>query len=175
MRPRGFKMSETHKKNLSLSQKGRKLTPEHRLKLSNAHKGVKLGESHKQRIGEGGKGIKKPFSKKHIENLSKAHIGVQAKEKHYNWKGVITPINQVIRHSLEYKLWRTAVFERDNYTCVWCGARSGKGESVVLNADHIKRFADYPELRFAIDNGRTLCKPCHLTTDTLGRGKSKTL
>lgn len=80
------------------------------------------------------------------------------------WKGGITPENHKIRSSTEYKLWRKAVFERDNYTCVWCKRKeevSGK-----LNADHIKPFAYFPELRFAIDNGRTLCIDCHKTTDT---------
>lgn len=84
------------------------------------------------------------------------------------WKGGICSLNQIIRGSLEYRLWREAVFKRDNWTCVWCGDnKSGK-----LNADHIKPFAHYPELRFAIDNGRTLCVPCHKTTDTYA-GKSK--
>ena len=95
-------------------------------------------------------------------------------ELHFNWKGGRTSKNQLIRTSLEYKLWRKAVFERDNYTCVWCGARCGKGREVILNADHIKPFAYFPELRFAIDNGRTLCRECHKTTDTYA-GKCKKL
>jgi endogenous inhibitor of DNA gyrase (YacG/DUF329 family) len=82
------------------------------------------------------------------------------------WKGGITPINFKIRNSLEYRIWRKAVFERDNYTCVWCGARSEKGKKVILNVDHIKPFSLFPELRFSIDNGRTLCKSCHEKTET---------
>lgn len=80
-----------------------------------------------------------------------------------NWKGGITPENQKIRHSDEYKKWRKAVFERDDYTCQICGARGGK-----LNADHIKPFAKFPSLRFEVTNGRTLCVICHRTTDTFG-------
>lgn len=90
-------------------------------------------------------------------------------EKHWAWKGGITPINRVIRNSLEMKLWRRAVFERDNYMCVWCGAKNGNGITVVLHADHIKQFAYFPELRFAIDNGRTLCSSCHKKTETFSR------
>lgn len=98
----------------------------------------------------------------------------QRGENSVHWKGGVTPENHAIRTSKEYKLWRTAVFERDNHTCVWCNARSEKGKPVVLNADHIKPFALYPELRLAIDNGRTLCVPCHKKTDTFGGLTRKT-
>lgn len=83
-----------------------------------------------------------------------------------NWKGGITPENVRIRSSKEYIAWRNAVFERDDYTCRFCGARSGKGDHVVINADHIKPFAYFPELRLDLNNGRTLCEPCHKKTDT---------
>lgn len=80
------------------------------------------------------------------------------------WKGGITPINNKIRASFEYRLWRKSVFERDKYTCVFCKQVGG-----YLEADHIKPFSVFPELRFAIDNGRTLCRSCHKKTDTYGR------
>jgi len=77
-----------------------------------------------------------------------------------------TPKNESIRHSAAYKSWRTLVFERDNYTCVFCKVVGG-----LLHADHIKPFAFFPDLHFDISNGRTLCKPCHLKTHTYGNRK----
>lgn len=84
------------------------------------------------------------------------------------WRGGKTDTEQLIRGSKEYKQWRLAVFRRDNFTCQGCGDRNerGRGARVVLNADHIKPFAYFPELRFDLDNGRTLCLPCHKATDT---------
>ena len=94
--------------------------------------------------------------------------GIRAKKGADNhlWRGGITKTSAKIRNSTEYKLWRKSVFERDNYTCVWCGDKNGEGKVVIINADHIKPFALFPELRFAIDNGRTLCLECHKTTDS---------
>jgi len=80
------------------------------------------------------------------------------------WKGGITQINTLIRHSREYGEWRKAVFERDDYRCYDCGARG-----VKLEADHILPFSNYPRLRFDVQNGRTLCKECHHKTPTFGR------
>lgn len=89
-------------------------------------------------------------------------------ENHWAWKGGVTPINRTIRNSLEMKIWREKVFERDNYTCQFCNKKGGN-----LNADHIKQFAYFPELRFKISNGRTLCKECHKKTDTFSKRYDK--
>jgi 5-methylcytosine-specific restriction endonuclease McrA len=82
-------------------------------------------------------------------------------ENHYNWKGGITPINQLGRKSKEYAIWRKMVFERDNFTCQICGERGNS-----LNADHIKPWSLFPDSRYELDNGRTLCVSCHKKTPT---------
>lgn len=76
------------------------------------------------------------------------------------WKGGINGENDTLRHRREYKNWRTSVYERDDYTCQCCGTRGGK-----LNAHHINQFADYPDLRYEISNGITLCVNCHDSTE----------
>lgn len=155
------KISEAVKKHLPSTayKKGSKLTLEQRQKISNALIGNKYNLGNK---------ASPETRRKRSEQTRGA--------KHWNWRGGVNPINDTIRKSLEYKLWRESVFERDNYTCVWCGDHNydGRGKTVKLNADHIKPFAFFPELRFAIDNGRTLCVPCHRKTDTYsGRGRKK--
>ena len=61
-----------------------------------------------------------------------------------------------IRCSLEYKFWRDAVLERDNYTCQKCMSRKCK-----FNVHHILNFAEHEELRVDSDNGITFCVECH--------------
>jgi hypothetical protein len=77
-------------------------------------------------------------------------------KNHPSWRGGITPVSVAVRNSLELKLWKEAVFLRDDFTCQKCGRRSKK-----LNAHHIFGFADQPRLRTSIENGITLCQECH--------------
>jgi len=84
------------------------------------------------------------------------------------WRGGLTDSNRNARNSTRYAIWRAKVFKRDNYMCVMCGARSGNGTAVYLNADHIKPWSQYVKLRFDVKNGRTLCVECHRNTDTFG-------
>ena len=55
-----------------------------------------------------------------------------------------------------HKSWRKKVFERDNYTCKKCGEKGGH-----IEADHIKPWMLFPDIRFNISNGQTLCRKCH--------------
>lgn len=48
------------------------------------------------------------------------------------------------------------VLARDNYTCTVCDT-----SAKYLHVDHIKRWRDYPELRYSLENCRTVCRPCH--------------
>jgi predicted restriction endonuclease len=57
----------------------------------------------------------------------------------------------------QYKEWRKKVYARDNHTCQWPNCSSKKR----LNAHHIKTWADYPGLRFVVENGITLCYKHH--------------
>ncbi|MEZ7496449.1 DUF6291 domain-containing protein [Leeuwenhoekiella aequorea] len=75
---------------------------------------------------------------------------------HWNYNGGITDENKSIRSSTAYKIWRSDVFSKDEYTCQSCGVFGG-----VLNAHHIKPFAKYPKLRTELSNGITLCVDCH--------------
>ena len=77
-------------------------------------------------------------------------------ENHPNWKGGITPEITRIRNSPEMAKWRLNVFERDDFTCQKCGLRG-----IELEAHHIKPFATFPDLRFEVSNGATVCKECH--------------
>ena len=79
-------------------------------------------------------------------------------EKNVNWKGGVTPENHKIRKSKAYKEWRFNVMKRDNFTCMVCKFQG------YINAHHIKRFEDFKELRFDVNNGITLCPQCHRIT-----------
>lgn len=112
-----------------------------------------------------------------IETRIKMSLAAKARVAaglHHLYKGGLTRENTLIRQSIESRLAREAAFKRDNYTCQGCGASSAScHKRVMLHAHHIKSFAEFPELRFAVDNLITLCENCHKKTDNFGNKSKK--
>jgi endogenous inhibitor of DNA gyrase (YacG/DUF329 family) len=109
----------------------------------------------------GKKRVGVPMSLEARRNMSNAQMGkpkLSCRGKnHHNWRGG----KSKNRHKgQEYKQWRIAVFKRDNYTCQECGKKN-----IFINAHHIQDWVNYPELRFNINNGQTLCISCHAKID----------
>jgi hypothetical protein len=171
---KGYKPSEETKLKLRLARKGR--TPmlgkhhsdetKKRMSLilmSNKRSlGKELSEEHKKKLSIIFKGENSPNFGSHRSEESKLKMSLAKIDKYNgennpNWNGGITPENNKIRHSIEYKIWRAKVFKRDNWTCQKCNRKKG----VKIRAHHIKPFSKYPELRYDINNGITYCKDCH--------------
>lgn len=98
--------------------------------------------------------LKSPISHA-IFVIAKSQIDLQGKPG--GFKGAQSDELKLIRCSAKMREWRKLVFERDDYTCQICGKKGGN-----LNAHHIKPFSIFPELRFDVSNGITLCKKCHI-------------
>lgn len=123
---------------------GKRNSIETRKKISDAQKGTK-----NHNFG-------KKASIETKQKMSNALVGIFAKDKNPMWKGGISKENSLIRASLKYKKWKLQVFYRDLFICQCCNSRKR------MEAHHIKSFADYPELRFNVNNGVTLCNSCHM-------------
>lgn len=78
--------------------------------------------------------------------------------RHPSWKPNKSSraYSNAARCSAAYKDWRKAVFQRDNYTCQICKVRGGN-----LHAHHLNGFTNFPNLRYDLNNGITLCVEHH--------------
>jgi len=154
----GHKLSEKSLEKLKNSLKGR-ISP---------RKGVKLTEETKRKISENlrghipwNRGLKGYMAGEKHPFYGKKRPEVSG-EKSNLWKGGISKTSRKERANFmdtpEYKKWRRNVFKRDDYTCQICGCRGG----IVLRANHIKKYSDYPELRVNENNGITICRNCDI-------------
>jgi 5-methylcytosine-specific restriction endonuclease McrA len=117
--------------------------------------GVKLSDETKKKLSERALGRKRS-----PESIAKS---VASLIKRFDRIGRKTYRS---RASKEGKIWTQSVFRRDNYTCQYCGQVGGH-----IQSHHINKFADFPEDRFKLSNGITLCVPCHKLTDNYGKKK----
>jgi hypothetical protein len=111
--------------------------------------GKKQTSETKQKISRANSG-KKPSEEARIKMSMAAR-----KVKPAEFDGFISPQKVVERQLFRHQV-HAQVLQRDNYTCQICDVAGG-----YLNVDHIKPWAEYPELRYEISNCRTLCQSCH--------------
>jgi 5-methylcytosine-specific restriction endonuclease McrA len=160
----GRKHTEETKRKMSTSRMGHPTSKETRIKIGLAHKGKIVSREARKKLSIAHIGqVSGMKGKKHsLATRLKLHIATSSKRgnKASGWKGGLTKKDKLIRNSKEYADWRMKVFVRDNFTCVEC-----RKIGCYLEAHHIKSFADYPEFRFEISNGVSLCKDCHEKTD----------
>lgn len=151
---------------------GRKHSKESRLKMTEAQKGNKnnlnkhLTQETKDKIGRSNSLKQKGAKRPHMALRLTGKYG----EKAPNWKGGLTLFSKRIRNHFKMRQWRSDIFSRDDYTCQLCSTRGG-----YLEADHVKWFsvilsenciktmeqAIKCEELWNLNNGRTLCRPCH--------------
>ena len=78
--------------------------------------------------------------------------------KNHPFKGKELPKLQGAHYkksSILHGQWANDVKERDNRTCRECGSNE------QLHAHHLFPRSVFPELRYHLNNGVTLCAPCH--------------
>ena len=144
---KGMHHSEESRKKISKGLKGKKFNKERRKKFSEILKREWLLGKTKKKIGEANR--EKGFETH--KKMSATKLGIKLDQ----WQGFASSKNKLEREAFRKQLQRK-VFKRDNYTCQLCGIKG-----VALQVDHIQSWAEYIELRFNINNCRTLCQKCH--------------
>lgn len=146
----GIKHTKETRIQMSLSRKGRKHSIATIEKMSKIKEGHITTEETKMKIGLANRG--KKLSSEHIEKIRKFNLGKTP------WNKIgegITTQNKLDRVRF-HKTIQPVVLKRDNYTCQICLKKGG-----WLQVDHIKSWSNYSELRFEVNNCRTLCMSCH--------------
>ena len=91
-------------------------------------------------------------------NLARLRSTVGNKNPRYN-KNLTDEERLSRRYQLggnNVRKWSKQIMERENYTCQICNKHGGN-----LNAHHLNGWNAFPEQRFDLDNGVTLCTDCH--------------
>ena len=181
-------MIERYKKMVAtrMARGGYKHTPENKIKCGLANKNKILTKEHKRKISQNNArywlGKKRP----HMTGNKNWNYGKFGSSHTRYTANKLSPLRKVIRNSEKYRQYKRAVLKRNKFICVMC-----KREKVYLELDHYpKGFSELLkennisnieeaincENLWNMDNGRSLCQPCHETTKSFPKqlaGKRK--
>lgn len=112
----------------------------------------------------------KKFSDESKKKMSDSHIGkyvssetrkklsdMKKGSKHWNWKGGTNNRDVHSLYNPEYVDWRSKVLKRDLFKCRLANEKCLGG----LQVHHILPWRDYPDMRYEISNGISLCHAHH--------------
>lgn len=152
------KMSENRKKSKGFTGKKHSLGSKLKISLSNRTGKLIICDN----CG------KEKYKKASEIRSERAFCSVKCSRRYYSgsrnnhWKGGITPLKKKLRMSKAWSEWREIIFKRDNHTCQECRQHGG-----YLEPHHIIPIKQDMNKIFDINNGITLCRPCHI--DTMGK------
>ena len=158
----GKAKSPEHVEKVRLALTGRKLAVEHCKRLSEAHRGKPLSAAHAAAAARARTGLKHSaafgaaVSKRMREsNPMRGKFG----PAHHNWVSDRAALAPRTRDRTTASLvWARAVKKRDGNRCAFCTIGECAGR---LEAHHIRSFRLYPELRYDVANGISLCQAHH--------------
>lgn len=157
----GRKLSEDTRKRMSVAQRGHPVSQEQRLAISRTLKGRRMpyvAEANSKRVysqvvrdkrRKVARSLWTPqFRQKMKERMSGENSPVWIKDRS---KLKIDAIQRP--YDTQYKYWMLEVKKRDGWMC----RVSNQDCSGRLEAHHILPWRDYPNLRYSLNNGITLC------------------
>lgn len=110
----------------------------------------------------------KPKTLEHRLKMSEStrESGIRSGEKNGNWKGGVSSEGKRGRSRKSYHEWKESVLAKAQWHCEVCGVEHGSvckccGARTLLHAHHIISFADDPDKRYEVSNGKALCQNCH--------------
>jgi hypothetical protein len=149
----------------------KKAMSEKKLKVISEHPEYrqKMSIAQKKRYEDGWKHPRlwKTFSAESRLKMSLSHIGQEVSDetrqklsemrqgdKHWNYKKDRSQLaKRQERNDTAYKEWRMNVWKRDKFCC----CMSSDECKWKIEAHHILKWIEYPELRYEVSNGLTLC------------------
>jgi len=137
------------------------LTQDTRKKMSEAHKGKKrapFSEETRKKMSKNHSHhwLGKRYSPEHRKNMSESHKGKHTGFLCNWWKGGISCEPYTTDWTIEL---RRAIRERDHYICRLCGNQQG---DTAFDVHHI----DYDKKNCCPENLITLCRKCHIKTNS---------
>lgn len=107
--------------------------------------------------------LNRELSSKRMSGENNPMYGVRG-EKCPNWNPNLTTEERIInRDTVENYHFKESVAKRDKRTCQCCGIKSTSKHKVSMHVHHIFNYTEYKELRYDVNNGIMLCKPCHVS------------